>query len=100
MALIEEEFTNEHEDYHLVADYLRKTFPTLAGDAPGEQARLSVTEKAETGYTITVHGTLAASDGSSGVYEMKLAVEYGDFPTVVYLQSAHRIALGDVPLEE
>jgi hypothetical protein len=100
MALIEEEFTNEYEDYHLVAEYLRKTFPTLTGDAPGEQARLSVTEKDATGYTITVHGTLAASDDSSGVYEMKLAVEYGDFPTVVYLQAAHKIALGDIPLEE
>jgi hypothetical protein len=86
MALIEEEFTNEHEDYHLVAEYLRKIFPTLTGNAPGEQARLSVTEKDETGYIITGQGTLAASDGY--------------FPTVVYLQAAHKIALGDAPLEE
>lgn len=100
MALIEDEFTNEHEDYYLVAEYLRKTFPTLTGNAPGAQARLYVTEKDETGYSITGHGTLAASDGSSGVYEMKLAVECGNFPTVVYLQSAHKMALGDAPFKE
>ena len=100
MEFLEEEFTSEHEDYHLVTAYLNKTLPTLTGKAPDSQARLYVTEKDETGYTITGYGTLPASDGMSGVYEMKLALEYGAFPKVVYLQSAHKIALGDAPLEQ
>jgi hypothetical protein len=98
MEFLEEEFTSEHEDYHLVTAYLNKTLPTLTGKAPGARARLYVTEKDETGYTITGYGTIAASDGASGVYEMKLALEYGAFPKVVYLQSAHKVALGDIPL--
>jgi hypothetical protein len=100
MEFLEEEFTSEHEDYHLVIAYLNKTLPTLTGKAPGSQVRLYVTEKDETGYTITGYGTLTASDGMSGMYEMKLALEYGAFPKVVYLQSAHKIALGDAPLEQ
>ena len=100
MEFLEEEFTSEHEDYQLVTTYLNKTLPTLTGEATGGQARLYVTEKDETGYTITAYGTLAASDGVSGVYEMKLALEYRGFPKVVYLQSAHKIALGDAPLEQ
>src|SRR6516165_3290175 len=100
MAFLEEEFTTEHEDYQLVTAYLNKTLPTLTGKAPGAQARLYVTEKDETGCTIIGYGTIAASDGVSGVYEMKLALEYGGFPKVVYLQSAHKIALGDAPLEQ
>ena len=100
MASIEEKFTNAYEDYNLVTEYLRKTFPTLAGNSPGKQARLYVTERDETGYTITGYGNIAASDGLSGFYEMKLAIEFGNSLTVVYLQSAHKIALGDVPFEE
>ena len=60
----------------------------------------NICEQDETGYIITGYGTLAASDDTSGVYEMKLALEYGAFPKVVYLQSAHKIALGDAPLEQ
>ena len=100
MEFLEEEFTSEHEDYQLVTAYLNKTLPTLSGKAPGAKARLYVTEKDETGYTITGYGTIAASDGVSGVYEMKLALEDGGFPRVVYLQSAHKMALGDAPLEQ
>jgi hypothetical protein len=100
MEFLEEEFTSEHEDYHLVTAYLNKTFPTLTGTVLGEQARLYVTDKDETGYFIIGYGTIAASDGVSGVYEMKLALEYRGFPKVVYLQSAHKVALGDTPLEQ
>ena len=100
MEFLEDEFTSEHEDYQLVIRYLNKTLPTLSGTAPGAQARLYMTEKDETGYTILGYGTIAASDGVSGVYELKLALEYGGTPKVVYLQSAHKIALGDAPLEQ
>ena len=100
MASIEEKFTNAYADYLLVTEYLKKAFPTLTGKAPGEQARLYMTERDETGYTITGYGTIAASDGLSGLYELKLAVEYGGSPIVVYLQSVRRIALGDAPFEE
>ena len=100
MAFLEEEFTSEHEDYQLVTAYLNMTLPTLTGEAPGAQARLYVTDKDETGYTILGYGTLAASDGVGGVYEMKLALEDRGFPKVVYLQSAHKIAPGDAPWEQ
>jgi len=100
MASIEEKFTNAYADYLLVTEYLRKALPTLTGKAPGKQARLYMTERDETGYTITGYGTITASDGLSGFYELKLAIEYRDSPPVVYLQSVHKIALGDAPFEE
>jgi hypothetical protein len=100
MEFLEDEFTSEHEDYQLVIQYLNETLPTFFGSAPGAQARLYMTENDETGYTIQGYGTIAASDGTSGAYELKLALEYGVTPKIVYLQSAHKIALGDAPLEQ
>jgi hypothetical protein len=99
MSPIEEKFTNVYTDYLLVTEYLRKVLPILTGNAPVEQARLYMTERDKTGYTITGYGNIAASDGLSGLYELKLAVENGEGPTIVYLQSVRKIALGDAPFE-
>ena len=88
-------FTNEHDDYSLVMDYMQKTLPTFIPDSEDGPFYITRTVKDDNsipdGYTLVGTGTIEARTQRGGRYEVEMCVVTHKTYRTVFIAQVHRI---------
>ena len=90
-----ERFTNEHDDYSLVMDYLQKTLPTFtptSEDVPFYITKISKDDDTILdGYVIAGTGNIEDNAHLGGRYEVELCVVIHKTFRSVFIAQIHRL---------